>query len=127
MKKFKEKYLLACQKIGTAFVAPTEVQGRIALLAVGAALITLGTSDVAFAGSGNTIAIQDEKVEGMVKAIIEFIEGSFGALIMVIAGIGAIVSAAFGQYRAALGMLAVAIGAFILRSLVKTFFPNVIT
>ena len=43
---------------------------------------------------------------------------------MVAAGLGTIISAAFGQYRAALALLVVAIGAFILRSLVTTFFND---
>ena len=41
---------------------------------------------------------------------------------MVTAGLGAIVTAALGAYRAAVGLLVVAIGAFILRSLVDIFF-----
>ena len=41
---------------------------------------------------------------------------------MVVAGLGAIVAAAMGAYRAAVGMLVVAVGAFILRALVSLFF-----
>jgi hypothetical protein len=43
---------------------------------------------------------------------------------MVSAGIGAIMSSAFGQYRAALSLLVVALGAFILRSVLSTFFND---
>ena len=50
------------------------------------------------------------------------IEGNAGALVMVIAGIAALVSAAFGAFRAAISLLVVAVGAFILRSLVVIFF-----
>ena len=46
-------------------------------------------------------------------------------MVMVAAGIGAILSSAFGQYRAALGLLVVAVGAFILRSLLGTFFNDI--
>ncbi len=52
------------------------------------------------------------------------IEGPFGALIMVVAGIGAIISAAVGGYRAAVSLVVVAVGAFILRSLVSLFFGS---
>lgn len=52
------------------------------------------------------------------------IEGAFGALIMVVAGIGAILAASMGAYRAAVGMLVVAVGSFILRSLVSLFFGS---
>jgi len=54
--------------------------------------------------------------------LFELIEGNLGALIMITAGIAAIISAAFGAYRAAIGLLVVAVGAFILRSLVDIFF-----
>jgi len=50
------------------------------------------------------------------------IEGAFGALIMVCAGIGAIVAAIVGAYRLAFTLLFIAVGAFILRSLVSLFF-----
>jgi hypothetical protein len=46
---------------------------------------------------------------------------------MVVAGLGAIISAAFGAYRAAVGMLVVAVGAFILRALVSLFFGTQFT
>lgn len=51
-----------------------------------------------------------------------FIEGSFGALLMIGAGLGAIVAGAFGAYKAAISLLFVAVGAFILRALVSLFF-----
>ena len=51
-----------------------------------------------------------------------FIEGPFGALIMVSAGIGAIIAGAFGGYKAAITLLFVALGAFILRAVVSLFF-----
>lgn len=54
--------------------------------------------------------------------MLRFIEGSFGALIMVSAGLGAIVAAAFGGYKVAISLLFVAVGAFILRALVSLFF-----
>ena len=63
-----------------------------------------------------------ELVEGAVGNLFMLIEGSFGALIMVVSGIGAIISAAMGAYRAAVGMLVVALGSFILRALVTIFF-----
>jgi len=54
--------------------------------------------------------------------MLRFIEGSFGALIMISAGIGAIVAGAFCAYKAAISLLFVALGAFILRALVSLFF-----
>ena len=54
--------------------------------------------------------------------LLRFIEGAFGALIMIGAGLGAIIAGAFGAYKAALSLLFVAVGAFILRALVSLFF-----
>ena len=50
------------------------------------------------------------------------IEGAFGALIMTAAGLGAIIAAVLGAYKTALTLLVVAVGSFILRSLVSLFF-----
>lgn len=63
-------------------------------------------------------------IDGAVGSLFQLIEGSFGALVMVVAGLGAIIAAAMGAYRASLGMLVVAVGSFILRSLVSLFFPE---
>lgn len=64
------------------------------------------------------------RLEQVLQKIFTYMEGSFGALVMVASGIGAIFASAFGQFKAALGLLVVAIGAFILRSLVTTFFTT---
>ncbi len=63
-------------------------------------------------------------IDGAVGSLFQLIEGSFGALVMVVAGLGAIIAAAMGAYRASMGMLVVAVGSFILRSLVSLFFPR---
>ncbi len=54
--------------------------------------------------------------------IFAILKGGFGALIMVVSGIAAILSAAFGQYRAALSALVVALGVFVLQIFVGAFF-----
>ncbi len=58
----------------------------------------------------------------MTKRLFEMIEGDFGSMIMVLGGILAVVSAAFGAYRSAVSLLVIAVGSFILRSLVDIFF-----
>lgn len=63
-------------------------------------------------------------IKNAVARLFMLIEGAFGALIMVVAGLGAIAAASMGAYRAAVGMLVVAVGAFILRSLVSLFFGS---
>ena len=122
--KIDSAYKTAGRKINVTFKAPTNEQVSVLMLVAGIVLLNLGVVEFAAAVDDTlvTFAVADGAFLGIICAITRFIEGPFGALIMVIAGIGAIVSSAFGQYRAAIGLLVVAIGAFILRSLVATFF-----
>ena len=64
----------------------------------------------------------DLQIRIAVGNLLALIEGAFGALIAVVAGIIAIIAAIMGAYRAALGFIVVAVGAFVLRSLVSLFF-----
>ncbi len=93
-------------------------------------LFVAGVFLISWAGSEPANAMRavnynDQRLVEAINAILLYLEGSFGALVMVCSGVGAILSAAFGQYRAALGLLVVAIGSFILRSFMSTFFNDV--
>ena len=125
--KMKNAYVDLAQKISAAAIAPTEKQARVALFVAGVAILGLGLSHEVSAqvSSGAVINYNDDRVTNAVNAIMTYLEGSFGALIMAASGIGAIMSAAFGQYKAALSLMVVAVGAFILRSLISTFFNDV--
>ncbi|RME57307.1 MAG: hypothetical protein D6780_08665 [Candidatus Dadabacteria bacterium] len=93
------------------------------LFTVGVALLIFGLISLSFSQlEPSVITYNDDRIVNAVSTILGYLEGAFGALVMVLAGVSAIISAAFGQYRAALSLLVVAIGAFILRSLVYTFF-----
>ena len=128
--KIKKAAFGASQKVGALIAAPTKELVQFGLFAFGLTLLSLGTVDGAHAllvgGAGGTApgAYNDARIDEVINRIFDYIEGAFGALIMVAAGIGAIFSAAIGQYRTALGLLVVAVGAFILRSLVSTFFDD---
>lgn len=50
------------------------------------------------------------------------LEGSLGALLMIVAGIGSIIAVAFGSYRSSSSLIVVAIGAFIARSMTEIWF-----
>ena len=90
---------------------------------VGVTLLAVGLTQTAWAlDPGVHPAYNDNQIRLSVGLLFALIEGSFGALVMVVAGLGAIIAAAFGAYRAAVGMLVVAVGAFILRALVSLFF-----
>ena len=122
--KIKNASVTLAQKIAAAKVAPTEAHARAVLFIAGVSLLALGLSaDVVAQGFTNT-NYNDEKIANAVNAIMMYLEGSFGALIMAASGIGAIMSAAFGQYKAALSLMVVAVGSFILRSLIGTFFND---
>ena len=108
------------QKLSAMLYAPSRIQMQMMLFAVGVALLLFGLDGLALAQDGPDY--DDEKLVEAMEKLFTYIEGAFGALVMVGAGIGAIISSAFGQYRASLGLLVVAVGSFILKSLVKTFF-----
>jgi hypothetical protein len=95
------------------------------LLLLGIVTLSVG---ITFDGLGQIDALQieynDQRFAEAANAILSYLEGSFGALVMVVAGLIAIISAAFGQYRAAMGCLIIAVGAFVLRSFVSTFFND---
>ena len=101
-----------------------------AMFLIGALLLSGGLAELSVAAGGTgTISnseadFNDELIRNSVGNLFLLIEGAFGALIMVVAGLGAIVASAMGAYRAAVGMLVVAVGAFILRALVSLFFGS---
>jgi hypothetical protein len=119
-------YRSACTKVA---VCGMQHSNKL-LLGLGVVLIAGGVADFSLAqvrgqgptGSFTEANYDDELVRSGVGNLFRLIEGAFGALIMVVAGLGAIIAAAMGAYRAALGMLVVALGAFILRALVSLFF-----
>lgn len=125
--KIKNTHLSLCQRLGAMTVCPSEKQGRAVLFVAGLAVLALGLSHEVVAQTGGGAMgtkYNDVRIANAVNAIMTYLEGTFGALIMAAAGIGAIMSAAFGQYKAALSLMVVAVGAFILRSLMSTFFND---
>ena len=103
-----------------------EKHANALLFLFGAVLLTGGLLEFSHAQAGvqtfSEANFDDTLIRNSVGNLFKLIEGAFGALIMVVAGLGAIVAAAMGAYRAAVGMLVVAVGAFILRALVSLFF-----
>ncbi len=88
-----------------------------------AALFTvLGVSAVAEAQPIQFERVPDDWFMFGYCRIIALSVGSFGALVMVVAGIVAIMSAASGNYRTSMAVLMVATGAFILENLIDLFF-----
>ena len=127
VKIVSEKIKTACQYTAASFAAPSEAQVRTIIFLAGISMLAISLSlDATAQGTGGNTQTKynDAKVANAVNAIMTYLEGSFGALIMAASGIGAIMSAAFGQYKAALSLMVVAVGAFILRSIMSTFFND---
>jgi|688.fasta_scaffold778778_1 hypothetical protein len=121
----KKNYIATCQKIGAVLSAPTKGQLQCALFLSGVVLLTAGLgADAVAQRAGGVLQYNNVRLTSATNGILLYLEGSFGALVMVASGIGAILSSAFGQYRAALGLMVVAVGSFILRSLMSTFFND---
>lgn len=127
-KKMKKLYVTTGQYVGAVVAAPSKMQGLTFSFLAGLGILLVGSQDASIAQLGTEtrydIQYNDERIDTVINAVFTYLEGSIGALIMVGAGISAIVASAFGQYKAALGLLAVAVGAFVLRSLVGTFFND---
>lgn len=124
LKYIAEKYTAICQRTALC----VERNASALMLVLGVVLLTGGVVEMSAAqgagpsGSFTEADFDDALIKHSVGNLFKLIEGAFGALIMVVAGLGAIVAAAMGAYRAAVGMLVVAVGAFILRALVSLFF-----
>lgn len=122
IKNLKKGAVSAGQYVSAALSAPSDRQAQVALFILGISLLSLGIGAESLAQFDAPGQFNDDRIAIGINRIYTYLEGAFGALIMIAAGLGAIISAAFGQYRAALALLVVAVGAFILRSLVATFF-----
>lgn len=96
-----------------------EKYGRQAMFLTGAGLLGIGLADFSQA---QPLVLNDERIRCAAHQLLALTEGNMGALLMVVAGLATIISAAFGAFRAATSLLVVACSAFILRSLVHIFF-----
>jgi hypothetical protein len=125
-KNMKEGYTNLCRKIGASLLCPSARQAQVVLFVFGIGILALGLTEAASAqfNQGGIIRYNDQRIVNAVNAIMTYLEGTFGALVMAAAGIGAILAAAFGNYKAALSLMVVAVGAFILRSVMATFFND---
>ena len=124
--KAREASLDVARRVAVASTTPTEKQAQMILLTAGIVALGIGLSHEVFANGigaqGGYTGYDDRRIANAVQTIMMFLEGSLGALVMAASGIGAIMSAAFGNYKMALSCMVVSVGAFILRSMMNTFF-----
>lgn len=97
--------------------------GRTALILGAVIALSASTALAQGAGGGTTESEIDLKaVEEASCWILYFVEGSFGALLVAVAGLGALVSAATGMFRTAIQALVVALGAVMIEPIGVMFF-----
>jgi len=92
---------------------------------VGLSYLYFGLNSIAHAQTTTTtvkVQFDPAEINRAICQLLRLIEGSFGGLLMTVAGVGAVISAAFGQMKAGYSMLVTGLGAFILRSLVSLYF-----
>ena len=102
---------------------------RRKLFLIGGALVVaalaVNLSAVSEAQAANTQAAFTKAFDELscgVCAIFAFLEGSYGALVTTIAGVGAIIAAGFSNIKLAYNIMIVAIGCFIIRAMISLFF-----
>lgn len=101
---------------GRMIAALAERHANFLLFLFGMTLVSLGSGELAQAQAN---AAEYTEACGRLLALIE---GPFGALITVGAGVGAIIASAVGGFKMAWTLVVVAVGAFILRAYITLFF-----
>ncbi len=92
--------------------------GNLCLFILGAIVLTAGITNM-------SAATWHDRLDLAICGVFKWLEGGFGALVMIVAGLLAIVTAAMGAYKAAMACLIIAVGTFILRAVVTLFFADV--
>lgn len=111
----KESY----HKLCISMAVRAESFGPFAVCAAIIGLVVLGTSEEASAQITN-----HPRYSEACNRLLGLMEGGFGALITVAAGVGAIIASAVGGFKMAWTLVVVAVGAFILRAYVTLFFQG---
>ena len=114
--KMTERLSTAYQNAGISITLWAERNANTLLFWFGVLLVGLGTTNLAHAQSNNVLYY-----EACIR-LLGLVEGPFGALVTVAAGVGAIISSAVGGFKTAWTLVVVAVGAFILRAYVSLFF-----
>jgi hypothetical protein len=110
-----KRYFNACVSLSLK----VEGNSRASVFCMGVALILIGSSELAQA-QGTKAHLYNEAC----SRFLSLIEGQFGALITVGAGLGAVVASALGGFKSAWTLVVVSVGAFILRSYITLFFQE---
>jgi hypothetical protein len=122
-----EKSMKQNWKIGSlitksyAFVqSQVYAHARDIAIVLGFVTLTFGIADISMAQSNDP---QKQMIWGICN-VMALTEGAFGGVVMAVSGLIAVVSAALGAYRAALSLLIVALGSYLVRPVMVLFFGD---
>ena len=136
LKQISSKYKDVCATAHIRGAALLAKHGQAVMFLGGVALLTHGLESLSHAqvigvpgaggaggaGGASALQIDTKAIKAAYCGLIGLMQGSFGALITAVAGIGAIIASAVGAYRAAMNFIVVACGSFILQAMVDLFF-----
>lgn len=116
--------LLITKQVLSLSIRLRESYQSMFLWVFGSAMLVSGLTEVSQA---QTVTVFYERVPqasfmNATCTILGFVQGSFGGLMVTISGIIAIVSAAFGAFKASTAMVATGTVAFVLRDLIDLYF-----
>ena len=122
--KIKETYKKVGQYLGAAKFTPSksQIQRVLFTFIFVIALFTVGMFlDIRVKG---LTPYNDTWLAHALNPLIEYLQRSLGGKLMVVGGIGAILSSAFGKNRPVLGLLLIAIMGVIIRTVEQNYFND---
>ncbi|MDR2337418.1 MAG: hypothetical protein LBE20_02070 [Deltaproteobacteria bacterium] len=92
--------------------------GNLSLFLIGIVFLIFGLTSLSIAEDA-TVIIQKQLCK-----ILELLEGAFGALVLVVAGLAAVVTAAMGAYKMAMSCVVIACGSYLVQAFMILFFGD---
>ncbi|MDR2337031.1 MAG: hypothetical protein LBE20_00055 [Deltaproteobacteria bacterium] len=122
------KYSLYSTKIYCYLKSYQYKYANVILFCFGIVILTYAIANIAIAQPANnnqgTGAAAGAIIKDQMCKILILLEGPFGALVMVVAGLAAVVTAAMGAYKMAMSCVVIACGSYIVGAFLVLFFPN---
>lgn len=87
-------------------------------------LVIISAASLVFIALFAEAAFAFESVKFAIKEICGHMTGNLGGLLMTVAGIGGLASAAFGNFRASQSLIVTGIGAFAISAILSLYFPK---
>ncbi len=104
------------------FIPSSETTVRALALLSPFALTLLNASIASAQTPPPPVVVDTSAIDEAICWLVFFQQGSYGALLMAVSGMGAVVGAALGQYRTAINCLVVAIGTWLIQPIAQLMF-----